>query len=132
MELGSFRGISVIATFWHLHLVLECLLIFSFLRHVGRHGLAGTDYTDSAINVVRRFENTRRSLTACKVALALFRAFLLEVKPHVLFDFGALLLHLNFVRVLQGLDFLAFSLPLLVIVARLQSKVFRKLKLCHS
>ena len=63
------------------------------------------------------------------MTLALLGAFLLEIEPDVLLDLGALLLHLNLVRVFQRLHLLALLLAHLLVIARLYPKVFRKLKL---
>ena len=63
------------------------------------------------------------------MTLALLGAFLLEIEPDVLLDLGALLLHLNLVRVFQRLHLLALLLAHLPVIARLYPKVFRKLKL---
>jgi len=63
------------------------------------------------------------------MAFALLRAFFLKVEPHVLLDLGALLLHLNLVRVLESFHLLALLLAHLIVISGLHSKVFRKLKL---
>lgn len=66
------------------------------------------------------------------MALTLLASFLLKVLPHILFNLRALLLHLNFVRVLKCLHLLPLLLLDLVGIAVLHSKMLRKLKLCYS
>lgn len=120
---------------WIFHglLALECLRILNFLRLIAGHCLAGSNHTNPTIDRVWRFKNTRLGFaTKSEMALALLASFLLKVLPHVLFDLGALLLHLNFVRVLKCFHLLPLLLFDLVGVAVLHSKMLRKLKLCYS
>lgn len=71
-------------------------------------------------------------LTNGESSLGGLSAFLLEILPNILLDLGALLLHLDLVLILESFHLLALLLLHLVTVARLHSKVFRKLKLCYS
>ena len=65
---------------FHGLLAFESLGILDFLGFVGGHCLARADNADSAINCIRRFENTLLALTSeSKVSFALLAAFLLEV-----------------------------------------------------